>query len=228
MKREKEIPVELLNWLMIQEENKTVEGFDELKLFCTIPVHAVKMKIINEKWDENFRTVIIPAIDIYITKRAILKKGFFKRDALYFFISGTHTPFPYGHIYKDSGSICLGSIFVPSAIPERSPAMPIETLFLHNDRNLSHGNSHLYIDKETATLIKNIIDNADIKLSTLSRKMLIKSIDVIANDEIWNLSADVAEQKPLPEALNIMETIYNIIFKFDEVDISSESEDENV
>lgn len=225
MKREKEIPVELLKWLETQNQRRTIKEFNNLEMFYTTPVRAVKMKILGDDWEDEFHTVIIPAIDIYITERAFLKKGFFKRDALYFFVAGTHTPFPYGHIYANSGAICLGSIFVPSAVPERSPAMPIETLFLHNDRNLSHGNSHLHIEQEKVAAIENIITDTNVKLSNLSKSVLTKSdIDIIANDGIWNLSADVAKQKRLPEAINIMKNIYNIIFETDEEKASSENE----
>ena len=39
---------------------------------------------------------------------------------------------------------------------------------------------------------------------------------LIAHDEIWILSADVAAQKPLPEALGIMSEVYDIVFKLKE------------
>lgn len=213
MKREKEVPADLLDWLETRKQKREIPKFDKMNLFYTMPTRAVKMKILNDDMEEGFRTVIIPAIDIYMTKRAVLKKGFFKRDALYFFVSGTSTPFPYGHVYANSGSICLGNIFVPSAVPERSPAMPIETLFLHNDRNLHHGESHLYIDMKQAETLRYIIRQMDIKPSKLAMTVLtIPGDDIIANDEIWCLSADVAAQKPLPEALNIMRMIYHVIF----------------
>lgn len=213
MKKEREFPVDLLNWLEKEKEHRKDEIFNNLKLFCTMPVRAVKMNILRGMYDEDFYTVIIPAIDIYVTEKAALKDGYIKQDALYYFIAGTRHTFPYGHIFEHSGSICLGSIFVPSAVPERSPAMPIETLFLHNDRNLSHGHSHLFIDRDQMAEITNIIKENDICLMGLGAKVINRvNLDLIAEDEIWNLSADVAAQKPLPEALSIMEEIYHVIF----------------
>lgn len=212
MKRIKEVPPDLLAYM--DNRKKAVESaFKQLNILCTFPVRAVRMKILRDMDEEEiFHTVIIPAVDVYATERAILKKGFLKRDALSYFVSGTHKAFPYGHVYTDSGYVCLGSIFVPSAVPEYSAAMPIETLFLHNDRNLSHGNSHLFIDREMAKDIESVMRLHHINPSFFARKVR-DGVDIIRNDEIWNLSADVVEQKTLPEALSIMESIYSIIFR---------------
>lgn len=225
MKRENEVPAQLLKWLEMRNSNEIEKGtFDNLNLFCTMPVRAVKMKILENNDREKFHTVIIPSIDIYITKKAFLKTGYFKKDALYFFISGTHMPFPYGHVYAHSGSICLGSIFVPSAVPERSLAMPLETLFLHNDRNLDHGGASLFIDKSQAKRIGVILEERHIRSGQKYVIVNKPSENIIANDEIWRLSADVAVQKPLPQALSIMADIYNIIF---EAKTMEEEEDGN-
>lgn len=219
MKREKTVPAELLAYI---KDNRHPEKkvFSNMDIFCQMPVRAVKMKILYDLWDnvagnkECYRTVAIPAVDIYVSDNAALSEGHLKRDALSYFISGTHMAFPYGHVYKDSGCICLGSIFVPSAIPERSPAMPLETLFLHNDRNVSHGGAHLYISKEAAKAIGWIINMHGIALSGAARSVIdYPGMDIIKNDEIWNLSADVVEQRPLPDALDIMQAIYDAIFK---------------
>lgn len=217
MKRENKIPDDLLAYLKEQREKKYRDyQFRELKIFCTLPVRAVKMKILKHEktsYGECFRTVIIPAVDVHTSsKHLFLKKGYLKCNVLTYFVSGTSKPFPYGHVYSSSGAICLGSIFVPSAIPERSPALPLETLFLHNDRNLNHGNSHLLIDADQEKEIKEIISRNGIKLSEIG-EMVQAHTDLIKNDEIWNLSADVAEQKPLPEALAIMSEIYDIMFE---------------
>lgn len=216
MKREKQVPDSLIKYLEEQKSRNT-RVFNSLDIFCTFPVRAVRMKMLVDKKDseeveEDFRTAIIPAVDIYTSNKALLKKGFLKRDHLSFFVAGTKKAFPYGHIYDGSGNVCLGTIFVPSAIPERSAAMPIETLFLHNDRNLSHGNSHLQISKYVAKAIRQVIRDNNITLSPLGEGAQTQT-DIIKYDQIWNLSADVADQKPLHEALRIMSHIYNIIFE---------------
>lgn len=212
MKRVKEVPQELLEYMERRHTSVKVQ-LNNLNIFCTFPVRAVRMKILRgNDGNEEFCTVIIPAVDIYATEKSLLKKGFLKRDALSYFVAGTHKAFPYGHVYTDSGYVCLGSIFVPSAVPERSACMPLETLFLHNDRNLSHGNSHLHIDGKMEKDILTVISDNRINRSRLAWHVE-EGRDIIKNDEIWNLAADVAEQKPLPEALAIMSSIYNIIFR---------------
>lgn len=216
MRREKEVPEELLNFLKNRDEQKE---YEKLNIFCTHPVKVVKMKVLNNHFKqkagkmEGFRMVIIPAIDIYVSNRPYLKDGYLKREALSFFVSGTRVPLPYGHIYSESGYVCLGNIFVPSAVPKKAVTMPIETLFLHNDRNLSHGNSCLYIDKAKYEAVNRILfkNNIDIRKDTLS-SYVIPGRNIIKNDEIWNLSADVLEQKSLPNALKIMTEIYAVIF----------------
>lgn len=226
MKREKEVPEGLLAYFERQKQ-EAERALNQLDIFCSFPVRAVKMSILTNNYEkEEFRMVIIPPVDVYTTNKAFLKQGYLKRDALSYFIAGTRKVFPYGHVYAESGYICLGTIFVPSAVPERSAAMPLETLFLHNDRNLSHGNSHLYIERREAYDIKDLVKQYGIKLSTLSNVVINNpGNDIIKHDEIWNLSADVAAQKSLPEALNIMSEIYKIVFRKDLEKAKAEAEE---
>ena len=172
MKREKEVPAGLIAYLEHQKQEAEMR-LSKLNLFCSFPIRVVKMRILmNDYSNDEFRMVAIPPVDVYTTNKAFLKQGFLRKDALSYFVADTRKVFPYGHIYAESGYICLGTIFVPSAIPERSAAMPLETLFLHNDRNLSHGNSHLYIDQTEADDIKKIIKHFDIRLSGLSKVVI--------------------------------------------------------
>lgn len=213
MKREKGVPEELLNWIE-KTKNQAEKRLNTLDIFCTVPVRAVRMKVLkNREGDETFRTVIVPSVDVYTSNQAKLKKGCLKRDSLSYFIAGTRKIFPFGHIYADSGYLCLGTIFVPSAIPEKSVTMPIETLFLHNDRNLNHGHSHLFIDENQAKAVNTIIKDRNVKLSELAETVITDpGSDIIANDNIWILSADVVDQKSLPDALSIMSDVYDVVF----------------
>ena len=201
MKREKEVPADLLAYLKKQEEMKQA-ALSKLDILCTMPVRAVKMKMLIDE---------VSAVDIYVSNNPILKEGFLRRDSISYFVAGTRLPFPYGHVYASSGYVCLGNIFVPSAVPIYSASMPIETLFLHNDRNLSHGGAHLTITEDMAKDIKDIIHKECITLSGMARHVKADR-DIIAGDEIWNLSADVASQADLPRALDIMERIYAVMF----------------
>ena len=76
---------------------------------------------------------------------------------------------------------------------------------------------------ETGEVI-DIIKKNGIMLNMLGSRVVNEpGIDIIKNDEIWNLSACVARQKMLPEALDIMEKIYDIVF---EISKNSEKEEE--
>lgn len=218
MKREKEVPAELLAYLKhCKEDIPSKKIFNTLDKFCTMPVRAAKMKMLDGNGGEKFRTAIIPPLDVYVTGKAEFKKGFLKRNALSYFIADTHKVFPYGHIYRDSGYVCLGNIFVPSAVPKRSLTMPIETLFLHNDRNLNHGNSYLVINTGQAAALSVVVKQSGIKLSGLAQEVLKKpGTNIIKSDQIWVLSADAADQLLLPDALSVMADIYGIIFKMED------------
>lgn len=216
MKREKEVPNDLLLYLD-QNRQRINTKFEKQDTFCIMPVRAVRMKVLTERNTEEYRTVIIPSVKICVTGKAILKNGFLRRSALSYYVAGTGQAFPYGHIYSNTGFICLGSVFVPSAVPEKSPALPIETLFLHNDRNLNHGRAELFIYKKQADEICKLMQSTGIHLSGRAKTVTeCPKNSLIAHDEIWILSADVAAQKPLPEALGIMSEVYDIVFKLKE------------
>lgn len=215
LKREKEVPKDLLAYLEQKQQRVQAAAFDGLHHFISYPEREVKMKIMRdtqEGFQDGFHSVIIPAVDVFTRgKSPLLRPGFLKRDALLFFVGGTKEAFPFGHVYHDSGSICLGSLFVPSAVPEYAPAMPLETLFLSNDRNLNHGRGRLIVEKAEVCAVMQLLSGAGIQLSQGS--FIKEEKNLLMNDMIWNLSADVAEQKPLPEALSVMASVYAIIFK---------------
>lgn len=214
MKREKEMPAELLKYLHMLKIQKN-NMFNSQNLFCTIPVRMARMKILkNREHDEAYCNVIVPAVDVYTTDTARLKNGYLRRDSLSYYVAGTKKAFPFGHVYAGNGNLCLGTIFVPSGVPENSVTLPLETLFLHNDRNLSHGQASLYIKKEQSKMVSTLLKRHQIVLSELAQDVTMQTgeINIIKNDQIWKLSADVAEQKALPRALEIMEQVYGIIF----------------
>jgi hypothetical protein len=212
MKREKEVPLSVIKHIKASKDRYKT-ALSNLDIFCTLPERAVKMRVLEDMHGkrDRYATVIIPSVDIYVSNNPFLRDGYVKRDSLSYFVHGTKKVFPYGHVYASSGYICLGNIFVPSAVPVHSPAMPLETLFLHNDRNLSHGNSHLVLTGQAEQAVSAIIASEHIKLSELSKRMTAGT-DVIANDEIWNMSADVVQQTDLPKALDIMCRIYGAVF----------------
>ena len=84
MKREKEVPADLLAYLKKQEEMKQA-ALSKLDILCTMPVRAVKMKMLIDEvsGDDKFRTAIIPAVDIYVSNNPILKEEFLRQHFLF-------------------------------------------------------------------------------------------------------------------------------------------------
>ena len=228
LKREKEVPKDLLTYLEQEQRRVQAASFDGLHHFVSYPEREVKMKIVRntpEGFQDGFYSVIIPAVDVFTRgKSPLLRPGFLKRDALSFFVNGTKEAFPFGHVYRSSGSICLGSLFVPSAVPEYAPAMPLETLFLSNDRNLNHGDGHLSVNETEARAVVQLLSDAGVRLS--QGFFMEEKKNLLKNDVIWNLSADVAEQKPLPGALAVMASVYAIIFKTAKETVQEQEEKE--
>ena len=69
-----------------------------------------------------------------------------------------------------------------------------------------------------------LLSDAGVRLSQGS--FMEEKKNLLKNDVIWNLSADVAEQKPLPEALAVMASVYAIIFKTAKETVQEQEEKE--
>lgn len=214
MKRMKEVPKSVLDYIRNENESN-ISDIKAIKKsyihFCTFPVRPARMKILGEN-GASFRQTIVPATTVYVRKGAFLDEEHIDRDCLSYFVAGTGRPFPLAHVYSGSGSICLGSIFVPNKISIYTPQLPLETLFLHNDRVLSHGHASLMLDEETVDDVLYILASSNIVLGKDIKKFIILGYNLLKDDIIWQVAAAVYQQKGLKNALELMGTIYNCIF----------------
>lgn len=160
----------------------------------------------------DLEETFVPATTIYIKPKGFLDENHINRDALTYAITNTRKPFPYGHVYAGSGHICLGNIFVPSKVPRYSPQQPLETLFLHNDRNVHHGGSNLTIGAEALGKIDDILKRNGIELEKETREAVKKGVNLVATDGLWLLGADVYRKRSFSEGKRIMTKIYEILF----------------
>lgn len=214
MRRLKEVPETVLNHLRSEHERALQAVFAGYVRYQSFPVRPVRMRVRRESEDADaLETVVIPATDVYVKRGGFLDEDHIDRDAITYSVSGSGTPFPYGHIYQASGHVCLGSIFVPSRISRYCPAQPLETLFLHNDRNTGHGGARLSLLAGQSVRIATVLAVNGITLSKDAERCLKETYNVIKDDSLWLLSAEVYRKKPFFEALRIMGQVYDIVFQ---------------
>ena len=126
----------------------------------------------------------------------------------------TGRPFPYGHIFSSSGYVCLGSIFVPSTVSVHNPQQPLETLFLHNDRNTGHGGASITVTEKIIEDVKESLTYHDIEFTNDVERTFVSKTNILKNDALWILSADVVRQIPdMLVATDIMDHIFRIVFR---------------
>ena len=217
MKRYSEVPQSLLESILREQKERQRNSqtiLQQYKHYCTLPVRPARMKLLRVKEGrEDMEQTIIPATSVYLGKKPFLDADHLNRDAITYTVAGTKEPFPYGHIYQGSGHICLGSIFVPSKVSRFTPQQPLETLFLHNDRNLSHGGARLFLDQKQVWQVQLLLRDARINLSVDADESLKAENNMLKTDGIWLIGADVYQQMELRNALRLMEKIYQVIFQ---------------
>lgn len=217
MKYYKSIPEEIKD--LLENDKKIKNELEQMNnkniTKWAIPMHVSKMRLLSYDVDEEYvyKLVILPAytisiLDIY-KERPYYDKYDFKYTLDY-----TGKAFPLAHIFSNSGSICLGDIFVPDEIPKYSPQLPFETLLLYNDRHVSHGNPYVTISDKTIHLILNMLINNNVQLPQSILNDIVPDENLIQNDIIWRISAYILENVDKKEyAFELMDTIYKIIFK---------------
>ena len=217
MKRYSEVPQSLLESILREQKERQRDSqtiLQQYKHYCTLPVRPARMKLLRVKEGrEDMEQTIIPATSVYLGKKPFLDADHLNRDAITYTVAGTKEPFPYGHIYQGSGHICLGSIFVPSKVSRFAPQQPLETLFLHNDRNLSHGGARPFLDQKQVWQVQLLLRDARINLSVDADESLKAGNNMLKTDGIWLIGADVYQQMELRNALRLMEKIYQVIFQ---------------
>lgn len=196
------------------EHQKALREIMHGKEFSTnIPMHTANMRILSgtvSKHDDTIMKTIIPELSLFIDTNYI-KGDELSRSAIEYRIGYNNAPFPMGHVFGSSGSLCLGNIFVPNMIPKYSPMQPLETLFLHNDRNKNHGNPQLNVDEQQQKAIKNILNNAYHNDFPMPFMINIKN-DWILNDTLWRIGNYLLNTLDKEMAFSVMHDIFIVVF----------------
>lgn len=213
MKRLSEVPVEVLKHIESEHERALQTVFAGYVNFADFPVRPVKMKIYREsEGTESLEMTIIPPVSVKIQVGAFVEQNQIERDGISYSVTGSLTPFPYGHIYQGSGHVCLGDIFVPELISDHCPTQPLETLFLHNDRNLHHGGASLMLSEKQREQLLLLLLPIQEHLSIDARKIGKNGLNLLKEDTIWILGADLYRAFPIETALRWMKAVYQIMF----------------
>lgn len=212
MKKLKEVPESALLAIQSDHQRAMAQMQDRLPI-ATIPTREVSMRIDRPTQTRTtLESVIVPKIIVTYQGRPGDEGHYYNRNGLSYYLDGGDQPLPYGHIYSSSGTVCLGSIFVPSKISLHTPAQPLEALFLHNDHNVNHGGARVIISSEKMPGAIAILDNGGVLLSPDAKQTLIPEVNVIKNDALWIVSADAVNQLPMDRALYTMQKFFDYIF----------------
>ena len=165
-----------------------------------VGMHTANMKINGE-----IRKTIIPPLDLYISK--VTEKGVVSSDIDYR-ISYNHTTFPLGHVYGQSGYLCLGNIPVQPYVSQYNLMAPLETLFLYNDKNINHGGAQLPITVEQHEEVLVWANEVDVTVNANADQYL-------KNDTLWDMCAQLLEKYDTDTAYDKANGLFNIIFRED-------------
>lgn len=213
MKRQTIVPQALISQIQSEHQKALAAMSSGLPLITSIPLREVKMRILRPGKPSSLESVIIPGIHIYTRKNQLVTNDQIASNDMIYMLANTGQPFPLAHIFSSSGGVCLGNIFVPSMISIYTPQQPFDTLLLHNDRHVAHGGANLKLKRETVTKVFDYLKMVNIRVSSHAQSTFKDGTNLIANDGIWILSADVlASCDSLALALGIMDDIYRIIF----------------
>jgi len=163
-----------------------------------VGMHTANMKIMGE-----VRKTIIPSMDLYISD--VTNKGVISSHIEYR-ISYNNTTMPFGHVYGQSGCLCLGNIPVPPFVDPHNLMDPLETLFLYNDRNINHGGAKLPITPKQDDAVRQLATCYNIEVNT-------QDCHYIENDTVWDLCAQLLEKYNIFDAFSIADKLFTIVFE---------------
>lgn len=215
MKKLDTIPKEVLEHIQSEHERALSKILTSDTAIAKLPARPVQMRILRPGQENSaIETVIAPPVNAYIQKSGIIDGTLLATREIRYVLPYTGKPFPYGHIFSSSGYVCLGSIFVPSTVSIYNPQQPLETLFLHNDRNTGHGGASITINKGIVEKVIESLDFYNMELSRDAERTLVSGTNILKNDALWILSADIVKQtsdKLL--ATDIMDRLFQIVFR---------------
>ena len=195
---------------LVSENERALRRMMRDKQSILIPMHTANMRMLDT--DEHnsgtsIRRTIIPEVLITVNPSAI-KDGMISRHGLHYTIAQNKQAFPIAHVYSGGGSLCLGGIFVPAFIPKYSPQQPLETLFLHNDRHVSHGNPQLPVSEEQRRAIIEIVYSLD-KVFPID----VHHDEWVKRDTLWRIGEYMLNHYTKEQAFKIMNDIFIILFE---------------
>lgn len=215
MKKLDAIPKEVLEHIQSEHERALSKILTKDTAIAKLPVRPVQMRILRPGQNNStIETVIAPPVHVYVPKSGIIDGNLLTTRDIRYVLPYTGQPFPYGHIFNSSGYICLGSIFVPSTVSIYNPQQPLETLFLHNDRNTGHGGASIKINKGIIEKVIEALEFYNLELTSDAERTLISGQNILRNDALWILSADILKQtSDTLFATDVMNRLYQIIFR---------------
>lgn len=215
MKKLDAIPHEVLEHIQSEHERALAKVLTGETAIAKLPARIVQMRILRPNQDlSSIETVVAPPVHVYIAKDRVIDNTLLTTASIRYVLPYTGEPFPYGHIFKSSGYVCLGSIFVPSVVSIYNPQQPLETLFLHNDRNTGHGGASITLTEQIINDVRDLLAYHDIRFTSDVERTFVSQQNILRNDALWILSADIVRQIPdMLVATDIMEHIFRIVFR---------------
>ena len=207
-----ELSKEVLESFIYQSEHEKAlnQMINGRALSSVLPIHTAPMRMLDKEsasyTGDKIRQTVIPAMNIYISKRNA-KNGTISRNDIEYRITHGNVPFPLAHVYGSSGHLCLGSIFVPNTIPEHSPQQPLETLFLHNDRHVGHGNPRIPMTSAQYKEINNLLSDYGLKHHKIK-----DGTNLVTNDTLWVMGANLIDECGKTRAMSIMAQVFKLVF----------------
>lgn len=208
MKKTKEATPELLEAIKSVHEKALSALLHDKSIAQIIPIHTAMMNVLLPNGETDTVQTIIPEMAIYTKTNS---KTTVARDAIEYRITYNNAPFPLAHVYGNSGFLCLGSVYVPPVVPIHSPQLPLETLFLYNDRVLGHGNPKIPLSSDQK---KDVYDYLKREFPAFSSADVdLKVVNWVAHDTLWRLGHYVLEHaNDTDKAYEIMEQVFKLVF----------------
>lgn len=218
MKKLDAIPREVLEHIQSEHERALAKVLTGETAIAKLPARIVQMRILRPYQDRSsIETVVVPPVHAYIARDRVVENVLLTTAAIRYVLPYTGRPFPYGHIFSSSGYVCLGSIFVPSVVSIYNPQQPLETLFLHNDRNTGHGGASIKVNEQIIDDVKELLAYHNIGFTKDVEHTFASKQNILKNDALWILSADIVRQTPdMLVATDIMDHIFRIVFRASE------------
>ena len=207
------MPEEVKKLLQTEHQKALRKLLHNREFSNVLPMHTARMMVNNQ-----LKKVILPPLEIFVDPDIPIKNNKISRGAIGYRITYNQVAFPLGHVYGSSGYLCLGNIFVPSMIPINSPQQPLETLLLHNDRNVNHGNPKIPITNKQREDIRSYLEMQHLPTSRTHINQIYKYIEStnwVKTDTLWEISAfvlDAVGNENLKLAFYIMDDIFKCVF----------------